>query len=634
MLNRNTFAAVVGIALVFAAPVLAQTLEENYNDLLHYLKIGRFDLATGYAQTILDGNPEPVELFGLAEGNPQGYAMLVKAKESAADAKLAAVCGKLLETIEQGRFIRRANPKIIVEEIARLSTTSRGQLTAVKRLQDAGEYAIMYMLDALADDARKAEWPNISSALSQMGRNAVRPLVASLQTSNVGVKSEAIKALGKIGYPQSLPHLKFVAEKDDSAELRALAEDSIRKIDAAALKIPASQLCYRLAEDYYYHAESLAPADDVNFANIWFWSAIGSPRFAGEAGRTDGETSPSGGDSQTSRLTREQVDRRYFNELMSMRCCEWALKADPNFGQAIGLWLAAFFKAESPGIDMPAYFGQGHAYAMTYATTAGPEYLHQALARAIKDKDAQVALGVVEALSTTAGESSLFYRIGTTQPLAEALSFDTKAVRFSAAIAVAAAGPRQTFPQNKLVITNLAEALAQNSDQPPRLAAQDSSRGQPDDNTPMWNGPLADSYALRAAKVMLKLAQTRNAILDLSAAENALITATKDKRADIQMLAGQILAHLATPTAQQAIAAMAMAETNPQEIRITAFGSLAVSAKLNANMLDDATIDAVYSLVGSKDIDPGLRAAAAAAYGALNLPSQKVKNLILDQARS
>ncbi len=523
--------------------------------------------------------------------------MLIKAKEGAADAKLAAVCGKLLDTIEQGRFLRRANPKIIVEEIARLSTTSRGQLTAVKRLQDAGEYAIMYMLDALADEARRAEWPNISSALSQMGRDAIRPLVASLQTSNVGVKAEVIKALGKIGYPQALPHIKFVAEKDDSAELRALAEDSIRKIDAAALKIPAAQLCYRLAEDYYYHAESLAPADDVNFANIWFW------------------------DSQTSRLTREQVDKRYFNELMSMRCCEWALKADPSFGQAIGLWLAAFFKAESPDVDMPAYFGQGHADAMTYATTAGPEYLHQALARAIKDKDAQVALGVVEALSTTAGESSLFYRIGPTQPLAEALSFDTKAVRFSAAIAVAAAGPKQPFPQSKLVVTNLAEALAQNSD-------------QPDDNTPMWNGPLADSYAIRAAKVMLKLAQTRNAILDLSAAENALITATKDKRANIQMLAGQILAHLATPTAQQAIAAMALAETNSQEIRIVAFGSLAVSAKLNANLLDDAAIDAVYSLVSSKDIDPGLRAAAAAAYGALNLPSQKVKNLILDQARS
>jgi hypothetical protein len=100
------------------------------------------------------------------------------------------------------------------------------------------------------------------------------------------------------------------------------------------------------------------------------------------------------------------------------------------------------------------------------------------------------------------------------------------------------------------------------------------------------------------------------------------------------MLAGQILAYLSTPASQQAIAAMALADTNSREIRIAAFGSLAVSGQLNASLLDDVTIDAIYALVGSHDTDPALRAAAAAAYGALNLPSQKVKNLILDQARS
>ena len=588
---------VVGIALVFAAPVFAETLEGNYNDLLHYLNIGRFDMAKGYAQAILDSNAAPLDLFALADGNPQGYALIVKAKESSTDTALAGLCGKVVDIIEQGRFIRRSDPKIISEEIARLSSTSRGQLNAIKRLQNAGEYAIMYMLDALGDDARKAEWPNISSALGQMSKEAIRPLTAALQTNNVGVKSEIIRALGKIGYPQSLPYLKYVAEKDSSAELKTLAEGSITKIDPAALKVPAAQLYYRLGEDYYYHAESLAPAADANFANIWFW------------------------DAKNARLDSERVDKRYFNELMAMHSCEWALKADENFGQAIGLWIAAFFKAESYDVVMPGYFGAGHANAMTYATTAGPEYLHQALARAIKDKDAQVALGVVEALSTTAGESSLFYRVGTSQPLAEALSFDSRAVKFSAAIAIAAAGPKQAFPESKLVVANLAEALAQSSE-------------QPSDNIPMWNGSLADIYALRAAKVMLKIAQTRNPVLDLSAAQNALIAATKDKRMEIQMLAGQILAYLNTPEAQQAIAAMAMAESNSQNIRVTAFGSLAVSAKVNGNKLDDAAINAIYGLVSSKDIDPGLRAAAAAAYGALNLPSQKVKTLILDQARS
>ena len=363
------------------------------------------------------------------------------------------------------------------------------------------------------------------------------------------------------------------------------------------MKAPAAQLFYQLGEDYYNHAPSLAPAEDANFANIWFWDSTGR------------------------RLVREKVDKSYFNELMTMRTCEWALKADAGFGRAIGLWLAAYFKAESTGLDMPSYFGPGHADAMTYATTAGPEYLHQALALAIKDKNAHVALCAVEALATTAGEKSLLYRIGPAQPLVQALSFDDKAVRYSAAIAIAAAGPKEKFAESKLVVKNLSQALGQTPE-------------QTGENAETWNEELANSYALRAAEVMLKLAQTRNPVIDLSAAQSTLIDATKNKRVEIQVLAGQILASLNSSEAQRAIAAMALAENNTMDVRISAFDSLANSAKLDANLLDDEKIDAIYSLVSSKEIDPKLRSAAAAAYGALNLPSRKVKDLILDQAHS
>jgi HEAT repeat protein len=602
MLRKNTLLTAIGIVLILTTSAITQaasvaSLESNYNDLLHYLQIGRFDLAKGFAQAVLDSNGSPVDLFNLANNNQPGYALLIKARESSADPQLASICGKVVDVIEQGRFIKRSDPKVIVEEIARLSSNERGRLNAIKRLQNAGEYAIMYMLDALADDSRKAEWPNIANALSQMSKDAIRPLGAALQTNNIAVKTEIIKALGKIGYPKALPYLKYVAEKDSSMELRAIAQESIRKIDPSALQIPASNLFYRLGEEYYYHAESLAPSDDANFANMWFWDPLAA------------------------RLTREQVGKSYFNELMSMRSCEWALKADPALGQAIGLWVAAFFKAESADSLMPAYFGAGHADAMTYATTAGPEYLHQALARALKDKDAKVALGAIEALSVTAGESSLFYAVGNTQPLADALSFDNKAVRYSAAIAIAVAGPNKPFPESKLVVRNLAEALAESAE-------------KAGENSPMWNGALAETYSLRSAKAMLKIGQTRNNIIDLAGAEAALIEATKDKRTEIQMLAGQVLAYLATPTAQQAIAAMALMEANSKEVRLVAFGSLAGSARHNGSLLDDQTIASLYSLVSSKDTDSALRSAAAVAYGSLNLPSQKVKNLILDQAKS
>ena len=86
--------------------------------------------------------------------------------------------------------------------------------------------------------------------------------------------------------------------------------------------------------------------------------------------------------------------------------------------------------------------------------------------------------------------------------------------------------------------------------------------------------------------------------------------------------------------AQRAIATAAMNEQNSKAVRLAAFGSLADSAKVNANLLLSGQIDAMYTLIQSREADADLRQAAAGAYGALNLPSQRVKDLILDQAKS
>ncbi len=598
MFWRKTISATILLVILSVATAgFAQTLEDNWNDFLHYTKIGRLDLAKGYAQAILVSNPDPVKLMELSKEYPAGYEILLRVVDSAPDAELVALSKLIIDIIERGKFTKRADPKNIVEEIKRLSSTERGLTMAVKRLQNAGEYAIPYMLDAMADPYRKEELPTIVLALPHIGKDAIRPLVAALQIENVAIKAEITKALGQIGYPQSQAYLKYVVENDQSSELRTLATNSIRQIDPKALEIPATYLFYRLAEQYYYHTESLAPAEEADFANIWFWDSAGQ------------------------KLLRQQVSRSYFYELMAMRACEWALKADAGFGRAIGLWLAAFFKAQSTSVEMPDYFGTGHADALVYATTAGPGYLYQALARAVRDNDAYVALGAVEALATTAGQKTLLYRAGTAQPLIKALSFNNRAVRYSAAIAIAEAGPTGKFPESRYVVRNLAEALVSN----PQSSAVDAD---------IWDKGIADTYALRSAKAMLKVAQSRDSVIDISAAQRVLTNAINDKHPEIQILVGQILAHLNSPDAQRAIAVMALSEGNSLDVRISAFESLATSAKLNANILIEQIVDGIYTLISSSETDPELRSAAAAAYGALNLPSQKVKDLILDQAKS
>ncbi len=604
MFNQNKAIAILAVLLFVASTGICQMaekseLEKNWDEFIHYTAIKRLEVAKDYAKAILDNEPDSVALFKLSRANETGYKLIVQASENKYDSELAELSKKILAVIEGGGFENRTQSDVISEEVLRLnSDTPRGRLTAIERLRNAGEYAIPFMIDALADTERQDEFARIADALSQIGRDAIRPLAAALQTDNIAVKSEIVKALGGIAYPQALPYLKYVVENEESPDIRQAAQAGIIKINSSAASVSSAQLFYELAEKYYDHAQSLQPAEDANTANVWFW------------------------DAENGKLIREAVNKAYFNELMAMRNCEWALRADESYGSAIGLWIASYFKAESAGAEkMPEYFGESHANALVFATTAGVEYLHQALARAIKDGNTFVALGVIEALGRTAGEKSLFYRLGTEQPLVKALTFKDRLVRYSSAIAIAAALPKDSFEESKRAVAILAEALACDSE----TVVTDAMT---------WNENLANSYSLQAANVMLGLAQSRNSVMDLSLAQETLINATSDARKPIQVLAAQTLAYLKSPIAQGAIVTMAFDENNELDIKMAAFNALSISAKLNASMLGDDNVNMIYELINSDETDPNLKSAAAAAYGALNLPSRKAKDLILDQSKS
>lgn len=564
------------------------TLEDNWSDFLHYTVLGRYDLASGFAQKIIDSKPDPLKLLKLSEDNPKGYQILVKVH--ADNPQLAPLAAKILDIIEQGRYQRRTATDIITEEIKRLSSTVRGKYTAIERLRNSGEYAIPYMLNAMADENRKDEFPNIASALSEIGKPAVRPLCASLEMDNPAVKAEVIKALGKIGYSEAMGYLKYVVENDKSQQLKDLAAESIKQIDAANANKTAAEMFYHTAEGYYNKQDSLMPASESNTANIWFWS------------------------TESRGLVREAVNKAYFSDLMSMRTCEWALRADKDFGQAISLWLANFFRVDSKHIAYPAYFGKGHANAITYAITSGPEYLQEALERGIKDNDTVVVFGSVDALARNAGEKSLMYRYKTSQPLIQALSYNDRAVKYTAAIAFALAEPSEKFPQSEYVIKNLADAITATADE-------------------SWPADKMNSYAIRAMQALLKLSETRNKAVDVSGALEALIRTTNDSRDEMKVMACQTLAYMASPDAQRAIAELALNASQSVENRIAAFEALTTSAKVNGNLLMENQVDQIYKIVESRDIDEQLRNTAAGAFGSLNLPSRKVKDLILDQSK-
>jgi CheY-like chemotaxis protein len=81
------------------------------------------------------------------------------------------------------------------------------------------------------------------------------------------------------------------------------------------------------------------------------------------------------------------------------------------------------------------------------------------LDRAVRDNDSAVALGAIEALRTTAGESSLIGTEDYKQPLVRALRFPDLVVRIRAALALGAALPKSPFADSEFVVPVLAKAL-------------------------------------------------------------------------------------------------------------------------------------------------------------------------------
>ena len=60
MLNGRTIALMLCTVVFAVNSGFSQELKDNWNDFLHYTKIGRFDLAKSYAQAILESEPDPV----------------------------------------------------------------------------------------------------------------------------------------------------------------------------------------------------------------------------------------------------------------------------------------------------------------------------------------------------------------------------------------------------------------------------------------------------------------------------------------------------------------------------------------------------------------------------------------------
>lgn len=143
---------------------------------------------------------------------------------------------------------------------------------------------------------------------------------------------------------------------------------------------------------------------------------------------------------------------------------------------------------------------------------------------------------------------------------------------------------------------------------------------------------LATEYATRAGELLKRLAISRGQVLDLAPARSTLLGSLEDARPEIVKLAGEALALMNNDDAQRGLLLRATTDGVADDVKVSLFNSVSTSAKFWGNKLDAQQIAALDRVV-REATNAEVKSAAAEARGALNLPSDQAKTLILDQSR-
>ena len=142
----------------------------------------------------------------------------------------------------------------------------------------------------------------------------------------------------------------------------------------------------------------------------------------------------------------------------------------------------------------------------------------------------------------------------------------------------------------------------------------------------------ATDYATRAGELLRRAAIDTGDVYDLTAGRNGLLAALSDDRPEVVTLAAQALGLIDADGAQPALLERATADGGDEGAKVALFQALAQNAKRFGDKLSPQQVNALDGVVAG-DAPLDVRSAAAEARGALDLPPDQAKALILKQSK-
>lgn len=440
-----TAAPAEGAAPASDAPAMSPANVEAMETFIHAALIARGDLAKGAADALLADGVQPTELALIVDQRGLGDRLdrAVTATRASADVHEAAL--QLLKKVEAGRDALARDPQRIQATVANLKGTMRQQAEAMRRLEQAGSYAMPALLNALINSGDPQTELLAARAMAAIGRNAVLPLCTALPMLHESQQVRVCQVLSEIGWKAAAPAL--VALQGDakaSAGAREAAGVALRRMGVTATE--AGPMWAMLAKECLVGGEGLVPhaADPVQVT----WN------YDPQHGLMPGT-----------------VPTAAYLDTMAQRFAVKAMQCNAQDGGAMATYLAAGLRLETAGVTT-----EGLAPS-TLVTLAGPAVGREVLSLGLSLQDLAVQRSAIRMLGGMAGANALVQG-GASNPLIACLDSASQRVRVEAALALAHAMPSTTFARCDTVVPVLAGAL-RSAGRPSAavVAAQSEDRG-------------------------------------------------------------------------------------------------------------------------------------------------------------
>jgi len=388
----------------------------------------RPDLAKDYLKKIIEANLDAAALVKLADRfGPAAFARMASRNELLPEA------GQVADAVLGAVRSERGSPEHLAELVRRLgSPDERTRDEATVAIRQAGPAAVAPLVKALGDPVRKSDYARLRRALASLGGEAVRPLLAYLESGDPKLVVQVINALAQLDDRDASLYLlaPYASAESDPAVCRA-AGVALERLGPLPPPAEAAGVLARRA-GRWLDGQAVLRVDENGQATIWQWDAS----------------------------KKQAVAKRYpagaARAVLAARLAREALSIAPGDAATGRLYLLAMLEAASyeAGLDEPLGMEPGAPAAR--AAEFGTETLLAVLDEALRSGHAPAAAAVARILGQTATAGEVLGTGAGPSPLARALRSGDRRTRVAVGEAIVRLRPVEPFAGSSYLTESMA----------------------------------------------------------------------------------------------------------------------------------------------------------------------------------